>query len=38
VVCLELAKLPFQVAGIPEQHVVGKLAPHGPDQARDERV
>ena len=38
VIGLELAKLPFQVAGIPEQHMVEKFAPHGPDQALDERV
>ena len=38
VVRLELAKLAFQVAGIPEQHMVEKFAPHGPDQALDERV
>jgi hypothetical protein len=38
VVRLELAKLPFQVAGIPEQHMIEKFAPHRPDQALDERV
>ena len=37
VVGLELAQLPFQVVGIPEQHMVEKFAPHGPDQALDER-
>src|SRR6516164_560366 len=38
IVSLELVKLPFQVAGIPEQHMVEKFAPHRADQALDERV
>src|SRR6516164_488463 len=38
IVCLELVKLPFQVAAIPEQHLVEKFTPHRADQALDERV
>ena len=38
VIGMELAQLPFQIAGIPEQHMVEEFAPHGPDQALDERV
>ena len=38
IVNLELVKLPFQVAAIPEQHLVEKFTPHRADQALDERV
>src|SRR3982751_3439076 len=38
VVGLELSKLAFQVAGIPEQYLVEKFSAHGSDQALDERV
>jgi hypothetical protein len=38
VVSLELGKLPFQITGIPEQHMVEKFSPHRSDQALDERV
>ena len=35
---LELGKLPFQITGIPEQHMVQTFVPDRPDQALDERV
>jgi len=38
VVNLELGKLPFQIAGIPERHMVQKFSPHRPDQSFDERM
>ena len=38
VVGLELGKLPFQITGIPEQHLVEKFSPHRPDQALHEWV
>ena len=38
VVFPELAQLPFQIPGIPEQAVIKKLAPGGSDQPFDERV
>jgi hypothetical protein len=38
VVRLELSKLAFQIAGIPEQHVIEEFSPHRPDQAFHERV
>ena len=38
VVNLELGKLPFQITGIPEHHMVEKFSTHRPDQALDERV
>src|SRR5690348_3347077 len=38
VVRLELGQLPFQVTGIPKQHVVEKLPPHRSDQALHEWV
>ena len=38
VVNLELGKLPFQITGIPEQHMVEKFSPHRPDQTLNERV
>ena len=38
VVNLDLGKLPLQITGIPEQHLVEKFAPHRADQALDERV
>ena len=38
VVPLELGQLPFQIAGMPEQHVVEEFSPHRPDQALHQRV
>ena len=38
VVGLEVGKLPFQITGIPEQHMVEKFSPHRPDQALHEWV
>jgi hypothetical protein len=35
---LELGKLPFQITGIPERHIVQKFSPHRPDQSFDERI
>ena len=38
VVNLELGKLPFQITGIPERHMVQKFSPDRPDQSFDERM
>ena len=38
VVDLELAKLPFQITSIPEQHMVEEFSPHRADQALHEWV
>jgi hypothetical protein len=35
---LEFGQLPFQITGIPEQHMVEKFSPHRPDQALHEWV
>jgi hypothetical protein len=34
----ELGKRPFQITGIPEQHLVEKFSPDRPDQALHEWV
>jgi hypothetical protein len=38
VVDLELPKLPFQITGIPKQHLVEEFSPDRPNQALHERV
>jgi hypothetical protein len=35
---LEVGKFPFQITGIPEQHLIEKFSPHRPDQALHEGV